>query len=175
MYGIYLLFLLTCLLVHLCPPPFFSNLKSLHSQETGTACFYADPILVRRRSCRMSTAHQSLEYNAFPCVTCCTLCVCARRFLLIITAISMFPCPATGCDSLCGCFFVNKCLGRLKLINLTPFYRRLFNNWNMDFTLNAFKRKYMWYVVTKFWDEKYPVNTLCATVVLSRQIVVAVF
>ena len=43
MYGIYFLFLPTCLLVHLCPPPFLNNLKSQHSQELRTACFYADP------------------------------------------------------------------------------------------------------------------------------------
>ena len=92
MHGVYLLFLLTCLLVRLCPPPFLNNLKSQHCQQTGAACVYADPIQVRRRSCRMCTALQPLGYNAFPCVTCCTLGVCLR------TAFPACPSPLPVCS-----------------------------------------------------------------------------
>ena len=64
-----------------------SNLNIRKNSERPV--FMQTPILLRRRSCRMSTALQTLESakllecNAFPSVICCTLCVCARRFLLI--------------------------------------------------------------------------------------------
>jgi hypothetical protein len=91
----------TCLLVHLCPPPFLNNLKSQHFQETGKSCL----LLCRPNS---SASKKLPHLHGAPTTAKCEVVIERSRFLMLpavyfvfahgasccsITATPVFPCP----------------------------------------------------------------------------------